>query len=437
MKILRRLVFLGMVAAPLLLPMAVHAAPATVKFMSSDADLPAMYVEKFNKENPDRLTIVRTEPDYAKMVAEAAAGNASDLINLGSGSDIAYYVPRGLFKDLTKYFQKSKVIRIDDIDRLGNAEYQFDGKEFGKGAWYGLSKDYNNIGMITYNKQMFKAAGIPMLSETVPITYDELYQMAKKLTKKDSSGKVIVWGTDISNMWTKFLASDMATMSGISFYADAQKTKMNREPAMKDIWKYFARLTVEDIMPNVKNPAPAWTNSNFTSERVAIVQLGYWFGQQARSVPGFQDKFGWSPTPVVKKGGPRATNTLGATGVVMYAKSRVPDQAFKVFEWYMGGEYGQVRAKTGWGIPPLKSLLPLLPEGDAYDKSRKMIAFDDAKYFKPWQTTGWVPSTVWDDNWTKNIEPLVKGQITMDKFVDNYLDSMDKVIAEGKAQLGQ
>ena len=107
----------------------------------------------------------------------------------------------------------------------------------------------------------------------------------------------------------------------------------------------------------------------------------------------------------MKKGGPRATNTLGATGVVMYAKSRVPDQAFKVFEWYMGGEYGQVRAKTGWGIPPLKSLLPMLPEGDAYDKSRKTIAFDDAKFFKPWQTTGWVPTTVWDDNWTKNIEP--------------------------------
>jgi len=63
--------------------------PVTVQFMSSDADLPAAFVEKFNKENPDKITIVRTEPDYTKFVAEAMAGNASDLINLGSGSDVA------------------------------------------------------------------------------------------------------------------------------------------------------------------------------------------------------------------------------------------------------------------------------------------------------------------------------------------------------------
>ena len=74
MRILRKLLFLGAIALPFFVPAVVHAAPATVNFMSSDADLPAAFVEKFNKENPDKITIVRTEPDYTKMVAEAAAG---------------------------------------------------------------------------------------------------------------------------------------------------------------------------------------------------------------------------------------------------------------------------------------------------------------------------------------------------------------------------
>jgi ABC-type glycerol-3-phosphate transport system substrate-binding protein len=117
--------------------------PVTVKFSSSDADLPAAWVETYNKTNTDQITLVRTEPDMAKFVAEAAAGNASDLINMGQGTDVAYYVPRGVLKDMTAYFKKSKVIKMDDIDLLGNREYQFDGKEFGKGAWYGLAKDYN------------------------------------------------------------------------------------------------------------------------------------------------------------------------------------------------------------------------------------------------------------------------------------------------------
>ncbi len=230
--------------------------PVTVKFMSSDADLPAAWVETFNRENTDQITIVRTEPDWAKTIAEAAAGNASDLLNMGQGTDIAYYQPRGILKDLTPYFKKSKVIKMDDIDLLGNREYQYDGKEFGKGPWYGLSKDYNNIGAITYNKEMFAAAGLPMLSETEPITYDELYALAQKLTKKDKSGKVTTWGYDLGSGWWNFLASDMAAMQGLSFYTDATKSVMNNDPAMRDIWKYWARWFVEGLIPNVAEPGP-------------------------------------------------------------------------------------------------------------------------------------------------------------------------------------
>jgi len=160
-------------------------------------------------------------------------------------------------------------------------------------------------------------------------------------------------------------------------------------------------------------------------------------GAQLRTNPGFEQRYGWAPTPVLVKGGPRVTNTLGATGVVMYAKTKVPDQAFKVFEWYMGGEYGRVRAETGWGIPPLKSLNALLPEANAFDKARKTIALDDAKYFKPWQASPWIPAGSWSAAWSENIEPLVRGEATMDKFVDNLYASLNKMIADGKAQLGK
>ncbi len=435
MKVITRLLIL--VALTMLVPVMGQAASVTVKFMSSDADLPAAFVDKFNKENPDKITIVRTEPDYTKMVAEAASGNASDLINIGEGSDLAYYVPRGLFKDITAYLKKSTVLKMSDIDPLGNINYQFDGQDFGKGPWYGLTKDYNNIGAITYNKEMFKAAGIAPLSETVPITYDQLYALAKKLTKKDASGKVTTWGYDMITGWWKFLGSDMAYMAGLNVFKDADKSIMNDDPKMSKIWKYFAQYFVDGIVPNVKNPAPSWAGANFQSDRVAIVQAGYWFGAQLRSNPGFETKYGWAPTPVLTKGGPRVTNTLGATGIVMYAKTKVPDQAFKVFEWYIGGDYGQERAKTGWGIPPLKSLEPLLPEANAYDKSRKMIALDDAKYFKPWQTTGWTTSPAWDPIWTKNIESLVKGEINMDKFISNWYSGLNKLFADGKAELGK
>ncbi len=207
---------------------------------------------------------------------------------------------------------------------------------------------------------------------------------------------------------------------------------MNEDPAMRELWKFFARFFVEGIVPNVNNPSPGgWTGSSFESDRVAFVQLGYWFGANLQKNEGYNEKYGWAPTPVVTKGGKRVTNTLGATGIVMYAKTPHPESAMEVFEWYMAGAYGIERAKTGWGIPPLKSLYDLLPTGNEYNDSRLKVAFDDAKYFKPWQTNPHVPGSTFENAWMNHIDDLVLGKITEDEFVDGYYAEMNEALSDG------
>ena len=51
--------------------------------------------------------IIETDFDWTKFVADAMAGTAADLNVLGSGADVAYYVERGLFLDLTDYFKNT------------------------------------------------------------------------------------------------------------------------------------------------------------------------------------------------------------------------------------------------------------------------------------------------------------------------------------------
>ena len=409
----------------------------TVRFLIVEADLPKAFIDKFMAANPD-INLVREEEDWTKWMADAMAGNAADLQRMGSGTDIAYYVQRGLLYDMTKLMQGGKLVKMNDIDLLGSSTYQYDGTNFGKGKWYGLPKDYNNIGCLTYNKEMFKAAGIAPLSETVPITYyDDLYNLGKKLTKKDAAGKVQVWGFEYhSTAWTPFMVSDMATAQGLSIYADAQRSKMNNDPRVRDLWKYWARLTAEDISSNIRNPNTGWAGSAFQSDRAAITQLGYWFGAQLQSNPGYDTKYGWAPTPILKKGSPRVTNTLGATGITMYAKTRVPKEAFRVWEWYMAGDYGLERAKTGWGIPPLKSLAKYLPEDNAYNRSRKAVALDDGKYYKPWQFSKYVTWTQYLASWTANVDDLVKGTITMDQFIDKFYAGLDDTLATAREEVG-
>jgi multiple sugar transport system substrate-binding protein len=410
----------------------------TVTFMCIEADLPKNFVDKFNADNPD-INLVRTEEDWTKWTADAMAGSASDLIRMGIGSDTAYYSKRGLLYDMTSMLKSSKVVKFDDIDKAANSSYEYDGREFGKGAWYGLVKDFNNIGALTYNREMFKAAGIAPLSETKPITYyNDLFNLAKKLTVKDSAGKVTVWGYDVNSTWVQFLVTDMATASNLSFYGDAKRSVLNKDPKMRELWKYFPQFPVADISSNVRNPNSGWEGSAFQSDRIAIAQLGYWFGAQLQSNKGYNEKYGWAPTPILKTGSPRVTNNLGgATGIVMYSKTKVPKEAFRVFEWYMGGAYGIERARTGWGIPPLVSLRKLLPEDNAYNKSRKAIAFDDAKYFKDYQAnpyTNWQP---FQTAYSKHIDDLVKGTINADAFVDAMYADVNDALKTGREELGE
>ena len=188
MKVLTRLLIL--VALTLLVPVLGQAAPATVKFMSSDADLPAAFVDKFNKENPDKITIVRTEPDYAKFMAEAASGNASDLINVGEGSDLAYYVPRGLFKDITSYINKSKVLKLDGHRSAGQRRTTATtARSSARDRGTACPRTTTTSAPSPTTRRCSRLPGIPILERDGSHHLRRAVRLAKKLTKKDGSAR--------------------------------------------------------------------------------------------------------------------------------------------------------------------------------------------------------------------------------------------------------
>lgn len=410
--------------------------PVTIHFMTPEVELPPQLVERFVAANPD-IELVRIEEDYTRLVAELAAGTPPDLARMGFGTDVAYFARRGLLYDLTGFFAKSTLIRPEDIDLLGSACYRYDGRQFGKGPWYGLCKDYNNIGCITYNREHFKAAGIADLNETMPISYyDELYSLAKKLTRRDSTGRIQVWGLDFSEIWVPSLVSDMATAAGWSLFADEDCSRMNEDPRVRALWKYWLRFPVEDISSNIRNLAPDWPGATFASGRLAMVQLGYWFGAQLMENQGYEKRYGWAPTPVSRAGARRCTSNLGATGVYVAARTRHPRQAFRVFEWYMAGEIAVERAKTGWGIPPLFSLRKYLPEDNAYNASRKRIAFEDARYLMATQASPYTYGGLTFGDWSNSLRALAEGTIDEDLFIDLMYKELNDYMKQGKEELG-
>jgi multiple sugar transport system substrate-binding protein len=301
-----------------------------------------------------------------------------------------------------------------------------------------MVKDHNNVGCITYNKEMFRDAGVAFLSETKPISYfDEFYELSQKLGTKDSSGKTLIWGMDYRPMWAKYLVSDMATAEGLSIYADKEKSVMNADPRVNELWEYWARFNLEDISSNVNNPIPGWAGAAFASERVAMVQLGYWFGASLMDVEGYEDKFGWAPTPILKSGSQRTTNHFGASGFVISATTEHPDDAFEVFEWLVAGDAAISRAKIGWGLPPLLSHRQLLPMDSEYDRVRAEIAFADANYYEPFQVTPTIGMRQFEAVWNEHMDDLVTGEIDMDTFIARYYEGLDELMKTGREELGR
>jgi len=409
----------------------------TIIFMGTESSMPAANIAQYNADHPS-INLIRVEQDDTKYLADALAGTAPDLLRVGSGSDIGYYVNRGILLDLTDHLKDPDgLIDYDDIDQRGCSSYRFDGEEFAKGPWYGLPWDYNPIGMITYNKVLFAEAGIAPLDEDRPITYPQLFELAKRLTKKDSSGNVVTWGYDIFAGWNKFLVSDMAYAAGLSFYADKEKSRMNEDPEMRALWKFMTQFPVQNISMNVNNSVTGGTMAGFRSDRVAITQLGYWFGGVAMADEDHEKRYGWAPTPILKEGADRYTNHLGCTGLAISSCTKYPEEAYDIFEWVLTGDILIDRAKKGFGIPPFFSLQKHLPTDGDYNRSRTKIALEDANYLVPWQASPMVLSSVYDGGWTGNIDSLVRGEITEDEFVDKLYTEINEALSRGKEELGR
>jgi multiple sugar transport system substrate-binding protein len=400
----------------------------TLRVMTALESLPDEMIVEWNKEHPN-IKIVREALNDTKFMADFMAGTPADLMRFDLGADIPYFVKRGLLLDLTDRMRNSKSFKESDYDIGGNHAYKYEGK------WYGLPQDYNNVTGITYNKEIFKKAGIAFPSDTKPMTYDEFFALAKRLSSKD--GEKVIFGTEMHASWNIFIVDDQAKMIGKRIM---NGDVMNEDPEVRALWKRILQLHVEGTSSNLEQPLSGWVGSAFQAGNLAMAQLGYWFGASialGSEDDGYQKKYGWAPAPVMKEGGKRITSTLGATGIVISSKTKHPDEAYEFFDWFIGGTPGIERAKTGFGIPPLKSLLKLLPKDNEYDRVRLKIALNSVQYMVPPSTSSYIKVLRYVNAWNQTLQALLKGNVDLDGAVDKLYKIVNEEIEMGKEELGE
>src|SRR6185312_6712463 len=79
-------------------------------------------------------------------------------------------------------------------------------------------------------------------------------------------------------------------------------------------------------------------------------------------------------------GSTRFSPCYAGQGAWIPAKSKHPDEAWRVMEYFMTGTPAHDRAKSGWGIPTLTSLLPEMPQQMPYQVEAYQSTQNELKY---------------------------------------------------------
>lgn len=409
-------------------------ADGTVKLtvMYNNNELTKSHIADFEKANPG-IKIEFIQSDGTRLNAMLASGNPPDFVRataVGSANTNA----RGLAADLTPYLEKSQVLRADDL--LGvNDSFRWDGSKIGAGPCYGIVKDWSQDATLWYNTSLFDQAKVPYLSDTEPTGYDELLAIGKQLTVR-SGGKAKVYGLGLEWAWSLWAPiMTMILQQGEQVYSDDLTRVDLTTPAARRAIAWYVEFGRAGVGPTSLDPLPDGADlTTFLAKRMAITQDGYWFGGNFVEEKALQGNIRMAPAPVM--GDRRVSPTYAGVGAYIPAKAKHKDEAWKLMEFFMAGPPAEERAKSGWGLPALKSLLPKLPQELPYQKQSFQVAQDELKHAGPLPDSPYITSDKCNSVVDKNIQRAIKNQVTVEEACRAMTDELNQELVKGKEQIG-
>jgi multiple sugar transport system substrate-binding protein len=195
-----------------------NVAPANISiwtpFVDPELQTFKAVVADFEKKYPAIHVKVVGGTNDDKIVAAIRGGNAPDVAQSFTSDNTGAFCPSGAWIDLGPYMKQDDI--SDSIFPKAPRNYsQFEGKRC---ALPMLADTYG----LYYNKTLLAKAGY----KNPPKTVSELTAMAKKLTQRDSSGKLEVVGFNPFPSWYENVPAHFAPSWGAT-WMDGDKSALN------------------------------------------------------------------------------------------------------------------------------------------------------------------------------------------------------------------
>jgi multiple sugar transport system substrate-binding protein len=278
------------------------------------------YLEEYEALNPGVKIEIREVPfgNYLQQILVGhMAGRGADIYNLYSLWGVQL-VGSGVLAQAPEYVA-SKVVS----DFLPTAA---------KGATIndlimGIPAEVNTYALI-YNKKLFENAGI----SKVPETWDELVEVGKLLTKKDSRGVITQYGfafpmleeSSVSDIVHPYFAL-LYGAGGEPFNSSLTKSLLD-SPAAVLAMEAIAKLFKEGVTDT------AGGLFDFTQKNIAMVIKAPWYASYLKEAFGdeYEDIVGIAPIPYIERPATSAYTFFYA----VHSGSKNQEEAWKFLDWF-------------------------------------------------------------------------------------------------------
>ncbi|MFF8972897.1 extracellular solute-binding protein [Streptomyces sp. NPDC014995] len=404
----------------------------TVTLMVKPDDISPELVKQAQKDIGVKIVTVRY--DLTKLIGMMTNGNPPDLVRGVGATDAPYFAARDVMQELDPYFAGSSVLDLDDLDPV-NDLWRYDGRTQGKGPRYGMAKDFSQDSMYWYNTALFDTAGIDHPPETEPVTYGEWLASAKRLTRR-SNGQTTVFGGSYNGVQTPNLLASLTVAAGGNLFSDDFSRVDFTTPEARKALGWYIDYCRARVGPSIIQPDPnTWDGPTYQASRMAMSGNGYWLGGLINTDKKLAQVSRLAPAPVFE-GGRRISSCQAGTGLWMPKKARNKDAAWRVFEWFFGEAPAKARASSGWGIPTLKSLRPLMPAQETYQKRALEVQNAELEHFSVIAFTPYATSDSLFALFNQTAPAAMQGDMSVDTLAGRLNSVMNEQLKRGKEQVG-
>jgi multiple sugar transport system substrate-binding protein len=400
----------------------------SVTVMAKQGDFSDELIQRAADELGIRINVILS--DVTRLTAMLASGQPPDLVRGLGALETPFLAARDVAEELDPYLAQSSILRVDDLDPV-NDVWRYDGRRQGQGPIYGLAKDWSQDSMFWFNTAHFDQAGVEHPRTDAPISYDEWLDLGKRVVQRDN-GRVTVYGMSANGLTLISNLMVLTASAGGSIFTDDLGRVDFSSPEARRVLSWYLDYARADIGPSLINPDPnTWDGPTYSAGRMAMSNNGYWFCGSVAETPDIAPVSRLAPAPQFGTG-PRISPCQAATGFWIPRKAPNKEAAWRLFEWYLGGEPAQARASSGWGIPTLKSLRSLMPRQEAFQQEALRVQEAELEHFSVLSFTPYVRPEALDAVLNQVMPPAMRGEMPLDDLVRELNERMNQPMDRGK-----